>query len=471
MEEQQWIEAEADAMRQAADGRLIDVRHYGAKGDGVQDDTEAVQTILDGLDEGSTVFFPPGRYKVAGLRLFGKKHVVLCGNAHIVGDGTSGAGAVWRIERCGNVTVEGLTVSGIPTGSEDRGFWVGNSYNVTIRKNRIADFAGEAIVIWGSDDPVESTNHIYDNYLLGNGCAIRTQANGEYIHISRNKIVNNRWGIVGGLGNCRIDNNQIILNDYGVHLNSALSSNPDHSSITGNQINHNRCVGLFVENLVSGEQIADNQILSTIGGFWPVTGKPHSLVMRNVSDVAFIGNRVDADSTSDSWIHIDGHRECRYIGNTFHSGPFREISGGSGNYFIGNRYLAPSELRVHPDSTDTIRYCEQERGVFLGDAASVINKMPFGELSNGWLDAPGYGRLSYWKDGEGTIHLQGAVQGGAKGTAIGILPQHYRPRHTIDLPVSGGEGEYGAIRIQPSGEVCHLAGGNAQISISVKFKP
>lgn len=451
---------------------MLDARHYGAVGDGEQDDTAAVQAVLDQVQDGGTVRFGPGRYKVSGLRLQGKTGVVLAGNGELVGYGAASGGAALRIEHCGNVTVDGLQLTGAEGAEAGKGIEVGNSYNITIRNCRLAGFAAEAISLWGSPDPTESTNHIYDNYLLGNAIGIRTQVNGEYVHISRNKVVNNGTGIIGGLGNCRIDNNQVILNDYGIHLDSKLSSNPDHSSITGNQINHNRCVGLMVENLVSGEQIADNQMLSTIGGAWPVTGKSHSLVLINVFDAVLIGNRIDADSTNGSWIHVDGHKECRYIGNTFHSGAFKEISAGANNYFLGNRFMQPSRLELHPDSVNTLRYGEQEHGMFLGKAESVINRNPFTELLNGWADVPQYGKLSYWKDGEGAIHLQGAVQGGGERSVICVLPRHYRPLQTIDLfAVAGEERGFAAIRIEPSGDVRHLSGSTSALSIAAQFKP
>lgn len=41
-----------------------DVRKLGAKGDGNADDTEAVQKALDGVRNGSTVYLPPGTYRI-----------------------------------------------------------------------------------------------------------------------------------------------------------------------------------------------------------------------------------------------------------------------------------------------------------------------------------------------------------------------------------------------------------------------
>ena len=42
----------------------LNVKQFGAAGDGVADDTEAIQKALDGLGEGTTVYLPPGTYRI-----------------------------------------------------------------------------------------------------------------------------------------------------------------------------------------------------------------------------------------------------------------------------------------------------------------------------------------------------------------------------------------------------------------------
>ena len=52
----------------------VNVKGLGAAGDGVADDTGAIQKALDGVVNGSTVYLPPGTYRVTkGLRLQGPR--------------------------------------------------------------------------------------------------------------------------------------------------------------------------------------------------------------------------------------------------------------------------------------------------------------------------------------------------------------------------------------------------------------
>jgi len=45
----------------------VDVRKYGAKGDGVTDDSKAIQAAIDSLTNGGIVFFPKGDYLISAL--------------------------------------------------------------------------------------------------------------------------------------------------------------------------------------------------------------------------------------------------------------------------------------------------------------------------------------------------------------------------------------------------------------------
>ena len=73
--------AATDSAQNATKGPVIPVNSHGAKGDGVTDDTAAVQVAIDaaGTAGGGTVSFPAGTYVVEGLTL--KSHTTLEGAA------------------------------------------------------------------------------------------------------------------------------------------------------------------------------------------------------------------------------------------------------------------------------------------------------------------------------------------------------------------------------------------------------
>lgn len=69
------------APAQAGSGPYLNVKDFGARGDGVADDTEAVQEAIESVpDRGGTLFFPSGAYRITssltvrnpGIRLLGE---------------------------------------------------------------------------------------------------------------------------------------------------------------------------------------------------------------------------------------------------------------------------------------------------------------------------------------------------------------------------------------------------------------
>lgn len=74
---QQATDGDAEGTEGA--GKVLDVRAFGAKGDGKTDDTKVIQAVIDSAAIGDTVYMPKGEYLVRTLRLVPNVHVVADG--------------------------------------------------------------------------------------------------------------------------------------------------------------------------------------------------------------------------------------------------------------------------------------------------------------------------------------------------------------------------------------------------------
>lgn len=72
-----WVEETLASFRAMYLG-YVTPQMYGAKGDGVTDDTEAIQRLFDSIGNGTTVFFPSGVYNVSDSIIV-KKSVIIKG--------------------------------------------------------------------------------------------------------------------------------------------------------------------------------------------------------------------------------------------------------------------------------------------------------------------------------------------------------------------------------------------------------
>jgi hypothetical protein len=83
-------------------------------------------------------------------------------------------------------------------------------------------------------------------------------------------------------------------------------------------------------------------------------------------------------------------------------------------------------------------------------------------LQNGWAADALYGSNppSFYKDLQGIVHLQGAVQGGT-GETVFTLPTGFRPTGTLWLRVYTYGNTNGTLRINPEGTVLSLGSGSS----------
>lgn len=109
-----------------------------------------------------------------------------------------------------------------------------------------------------------------------------------------------------------------------------------------------------------------------------------------------------------------------------------------------------------------------DMGLGLAGGALVVgtqNTLKTPTLLNGWVAVDGHGAPTYFRDGDGVVHLAGAIQTGTIGLSAFVLPAKYRPTGTHDFAVCGND-IFAAVRITGSGDVTPVVGTAARISLN-----
>jgi len=143
--------------RQRGDTR-VDVRRFGASGDGISDDTSALQRAIDALPgDGGTVHVPAGRYAIDATRnvkLRSRMHLELAPEAVLVAIANDAERAyVVLIQDASDVEVSGGAIQGErerhlgSTGEWGHGLTVRGASRVSIHDMRISDCWGDGISI------------------------------------------------------------------------------------------------------------------------------------------------------------------------------------------------------------------------------------------------------------------------------------------------------------------------------------
>ncbi|MBC2604422.1 right-handed parallel beta-helix repeat-containing protein [Puniceicoccus vermicola] len=238
---------------------FVDVRDYGALGDGVHNDTEAFQTALAALPEaGGTLFVPEGIYRIAPMEEYAtfpftkiRQHIRIAGrnNIRIQGEGP-GSKLIFesldhqglRFIGCENVAVQSLMLTTDET--------------APLRRNRaLLDFSGcrgvlaQYVSTEGGEGPAIQLDNVNEGLVVD--CLI--EGSGQYgirlqgacqISLSRNEIRETR--------------------DSAIHIDSYGSIIRDSDYVT---VSENRILGTLEGAglvVISGKvQLLDNEIEDT----------------------------------------------------------------------------------------------------------------------------------------------------------------------------------------------------------------
>jgi parallel beta-helix repeat protein len=263
--------------------RGVNVKDYGAKGDGVTDDTAAIQAAMDAA---SNVYFPAGTYLV-GAALVPNTNQYMWGTGATIKLADSTNTSIISADGASNITIEGLSLDGnkanqsiTKTDSTKAVIYLTDTSNATqVTKNNIVNCkiinAGSDGVCFGAS----TYSGVSDCYIEApaqhgistiGGSILQT----EFCTFSHNRIKGGETGadgagiiVMGTARFCSITGNTITdTGIYGDGITAYAQVNHGHS-ITGNVIknSHNHGIHIGGDHItVSGNTI--NEVALTASG-------------------------------------------------------------------------------------------------------------------------------------------------------------------------------------------------------------
>jgi hypothetical protein len=228
-----------------------DVCAYGAKGDGVADDTAAIQAAIDSRTAGGAVMFPAGTYKITAPINVGVNdlHLIGAGRSSILSAGSAQASPLIKVNQVRGVMIDMLQLKGQ------------NLAPVGVSMTSPSDGQGEA-----------------HNYLTR--CYLH--------HFTQAAVrIGDPSGAPSGMG-CHVVLCSIQQDVMGATPNGIELYGPDNM-VMENRINANYGIGIYVAS--GGQQIHGNHIYAGT-----VTSAPYPVAIKlaNGGGIQILGNYLDS---------------------------------------------------------------------------------------------------------------------------------------------------------------------------------
>lgn len=406
----------------------LNVRDYGAKGDGVANDTAAIQTALNDAvkGKGSVVLFPYGTYRItAALTINGGNRIYIEGDGSVIKGGrddlfrvrdssdlqmrnltydTTNAQGVARFLRgirLSHVTMFNChikngalayflgTYDGMPIDYTDKTFW--NSF---IRLEKCT--ADGAYLVDNMVMCQKTNNIVIDQCLLEKGTGDGVKFNGgdsENLYLTHNEIRYMDGDGVDMFGSGRFLH---ITDNYFHHLRGY----PANLKLSGDQANQDGTaykawfINNRVENNALGLGLANGKSILIQGNFFkqngvdPVDGTKYShmiLVEESAEDIRFIDNDFLQNDTKQAVITFEQTGQGLNL-----------YALAQGNRFRGN--TAPVLISIGKSESTANRMIDIEGNLFDGMSGRAIqvqlNKGSVAIKNNRFLNGPEAIRIS-----------------------------------------------------------------------------
>jgi hypothetical protein len=284
-------------------GTFLDVRGFGAKGDGKSDDTKAIQSAIDAAAGGGAVFLSPGIYRTAELQMRPKTSIV----GVAAWDYGSSGGSVLRlldenatcllnITGAFGVTIDGLSLEGGRLGKGVHGIFLNKKEYARedafrIERSRVASFSGDGVRL------IRAWCYTIRHCMMG-----RNAGDGVYMRGWDGFLLDNWFSGNQGAGfaareenaSCTFTGNRIEWNRAGIELVGGDSYN-----ITGNFFDRSGTSALILRKGPQG---------------------PVAMVTVTGNVVRRSGKSANADSYDSAQVMLDGCRGVVFTGNTLQAG-------------------------------------------------------------------------------------------------------------------------------------------------------
>lgn len=250
----------------ASDARAASVLTYGAIGNGIADDTVAIQSALD---TSADVYFPAGTYLVRGLWVqFNHSNIHGDGPASILLLSSYVSGTLLNAN-AHDVSVHDLSLSGgndvshnlmVDPASVRNGIIVSAESDSSVHQATIHGF--DSVGIWAVDitSTTQTTLSLSDVAIYDCWDALLIGRNSEYVHLANADIHHNRYGLDVEAGNFSGVNVKLNDNGYGLYLYGGSNPNNGHGNLTGSQITHSVVYSVYAIAVSIGFNLSANQI-------------------------------------------------------------------------------------------------------------------------------------------------------------------------------------------------------------------
>jgi hypothetical protein len=339
----------------------VDVRAFGAVGDGVADDTAAIQAALNAAAQiGATAVFPSGQYRVvAGVAVNSDNVSIDLGNATIINDGAAFAFAF-------GVTADAPQRNGL-----------------RIRGGRFVQ-----------SDPSTTSNRNYirvagTRRFRIEGCRMDNVSNGGiYVEAGCEDGVIDSVSIVGGTGNATVRGiwlNGSTATDYAAQLVDITSITRNATAVPASAVRNVRVANSSIVLPAYGIYLINTRDCKIDGNYIDITGGAlRCLALNNYSPGAIVkGNTFIGDRSSTGILVTQASHDVVIDNNVF-EGTF----GGGRDIYVqylaecliqGNRFSTDSTQQVHIDmgGSAVVRGNISGRSAYSANARFVlIETMP-----------------------------------------------------------------------------------------------